>query len=67
MFMGPAIYEFVLFGLTTYRAFEDLRNRMSAGPLVATLYRDGFYYFAAVFAVHLWNSLSVSIPPSSLR
>jgi hypothetical protein len=29
-------------------------------PVLIVLYRDGFYYFGAVFAVHLWNTLAVS-------
>ncbi|PVF92166.1 hypothetical protein CPB86DRAFT_227965 [Serendipita vermifera] len=63
IFMGPAIYEFILFILTIYRALQDVRNRLSTGPLVATLYRDGFYYFASIFTVHLWNSLSYMTQP----
>ncbi|PVF92165.1 hypothetical protein CPB86DRAFT_717942 [Serendipita vermifera] len=58
IFIGPATYEFILFVLTLYRAVQDRRNRVTTGPFLATLYRDGFYYFAAVFAVHLWNSLA---------
>ncbi|KAG8773580.1 hypothetical protein FRC15_001925 [Serendipita sp. 397] len=72
IFVVPAIFEMSLFGLTLYRAVEDARNKMfafgSAGPgsggsapsspLLVILYRDGFYYFATVFAVYLWIAIA---------
>lgn len=62
IFISPAVYECILLLLTAYRAIQDVRNRVlgtnQSTPFLAILYRDGFYYFAAVFAVHSWNSLA---------
>jgi hypothetical protein len=54
----------MLFAFTLYRAILDHRNGMIAGypnsRFLAVLYRDGFYYFATVGAVHVWNAFEVS-------
>jgi hypothetical protein len=64
IFITPAVCEFILFAFTVYRAIGDVRNKVLTPnmktPVLVVLYRDGFYYFGAVFAVHLWNSLAVS-------
>lgn len=66
IFVGPAVFECILFALTLYRAIQDIRDRVLTTnpntPFLAILYRDGLYYFAAIFAVHIWNSLAVSVP-----
>ncbi|KAG8755179.1 hypothetical protein FRC14_004292 [Serendipita sp. 396] len=69
IFIGPAVFEFILFLLTLYRALQDMKNRFFGAnihaPFLFILYRDGLYYFAAIFAVHLWNSLAYSLLPST--
>ncbi|KAG8847780.1 hypothetical protein FRC20_002684, partial [Serendipita sp. 405] len=62
VFIGPAIFECTIFALTLYRAISYARQKALMSnfrtPFLATLYRDGFYYFAGVFAVHLWNVIA---------
>ncbi|KAG8775939.1 hypothetical protein FRC15_000228 [Serendipita sp. 397] len=77
IFLVAAIFEMILFGLTLYRAIQDVRNRVlvfrssreveeiggggdggASSPLLVVLYRDGLYYFAAVFAVYLWIAIA---------
>jgi hypothetical protein len=64
IFAVPAIFECTLFAFTVYRALLDYRNGVIAGhantQLLFVLYRDGFYYFAALGAVHGWNTFQVS-------
>jgi hypothetical protein len=54
----------MLFAFTLYHAILDYRNGMIIGnpnsPLLFILYRDGFYYFAALSVFHSWNALQVS-------
>jgi hypothetical protein len=56
--------EGVLFAFTLYRAILDYRRGVVTGypnsRFLFILYRDGFYYFAAVGAVNVWNALQVS-------
>ncbi|KAG8838461.1 hypothetical protein FRC18_004421 [Serendipita sp. 400] len=69
IFISPASYEFILFSLTLYRAIRDVRNKLvptrANASFLFTIYRDGFYYFAAVFAVHFWNSLTYAMLPTT--
>ncbi|KAG8830964.1 hypothetical protein FRC17_003993 [Serendipita sp. 399] len=69
IFISPALYEFILFSLTLYRAIQDVRHKLfptgTNAPFLFTIYRDGFYYFAAVFAVHFWNSMTYALLPTS--
>jgi hypothetical protein len=64
VFFVSAVFEGTLFAFTLYHAVRDFRNGvLSDHPNVrflAVLYRDGFYYFAAVVAVQGWSSLEVS-------
>jgi hypothetical protein len=68
IFVTPAIFELGLFALTLIRAISDVKLKIAdnlfspASPLLGVLYRDGFYYFAAAFAVYVWIAMAVSIP-----
>lgn len=72
IFVIPAVFELGLFVLTLWRAVQDVRNQISdsifspSSPLLVVLYRDGFYYFAAVFAVYTWIAMAVSISHLSI-
>lgn len=67
IFVTPAIFELGLFVMTLIRAIQDVKLKIADGlftpasPLLAVLYRDGFYYFASVFAVYVWIAMAVSI------
>ncbi|KAG8822108.1 hypothetical protein FRC17_009651, partial [Serendipita sp. 399] len=71
IFLVPAIFEMSLFGMTLYRAIDDVKNRMvtlgnnssPSSPLLVVLYRDGFYYFATVFGVYLWIAVAYLTQP----
>ncbi|KAG8815211.1 hypothetical protein FRC17_000831 [Serendipita sp. 399] len=67
VFLGPALFESTLFLLTLSRAILYTRQMRVLSnfqtPFLTTLYRDGFYYFLAVVAVHLWNVIAYWTQP----
>ncbi|KAG8818880.1 hypothetical protein FRC19_010260 [Serendipita sp. 401] len=67
VFITPAIYEFTLFALTLVRAVRDARSKIittdKRTPFLFIIYRDGFYYFGAIFGVHVWNAYLCATQP----
>jgi hypothetical protein len=65
IFLAAGLFEGIVFAFTLYRAILDYRNGVVTGhpnsKFLFILYRDGFYYFAAVSAAQGWNALEVSI------
>ncbi|KAG8800734.1 hypothetical protein FRC18_007960 [Serendipita sp. 400] len=57
VFLAPAAFEFTLFSLTGYRAWQDVKlvTSRSSAPFLVVLYRDGIICFFVMFGVRIWN------------
>lgn len=62
IFYAPAAYEFTIFALTAWRAWQDnklssnvLHLRASSTPFLTMLYRDGAVSFLVMVIVRGWN------------
>ncbi|PVF95469.1 hypothetical protein CPB86DRAFT_738754 [Serendipita vermifera] len=70
MFYGPAAFEFFIFALTAYRAYEDaniFKHQLNGGkggaPFLIVLYRDGLVCFLVMLGVRSWNIWIYSSQP----
>jgi hypothetical protein len=57
IFIVPSAFEFVLFFLTGFRAWQDAKIMTSSAsaPLLHVFYRDGIICFFVMFGVRIWN------------
>jgi hypothetical protein len=57
IFIVPAAFEFTLFFLTGYRAWQDAKimTNSASAPLLHVFYWDGIIGIFVMFGVRIWN------------
>ncbi|KIM30762.1 hypothetical protein M408DRAFT_327748 [Serendipita vermifera MAFF 305830] len=57
IFFVPSVFEFTIFFMTGYRAWQDAKNitSLSSAPFLTILYRDGIIVFFVSFGCRIWN------------
>lgn len=57
IFFVPSVFEFTLFFMTGFRAWQDAKimTSMSSAPFLTILYRDGIIVFFVTFGIRIWN------------
>jgi hypothetical protein len=69
MFYAPVAFEFFIFALTAYRAYQDasifkhqLNGGQGSAPFLIVLYRDGLVCFLVMLGMRSWNIWIVGTP-----